>query len=123
MPKQQAKRLRGKHRTGAILGVVQTDNTFVHHVSMMGSWWVGRCLHCNSAIVVEDDGQTNATVEHIIPITAGGSVCDLQNLALACERCNNQKGIEHDRHVGKGGRADEVVEALKAKRMLRWRAE
>ena len=52
---------------------------------------------------------------------AGGSPDDPHNLALACQGCNNRKGVEHDQHVGKGGRADQVIEALRAKRALRWR--
>lgn len=66
-------------------------------------------------------GITDATVEHIKPLCDGGASRDLSNLALACKRCNNEKGIHHDQHAGKGGRADEVITALLAKRMLRWR--
>ena len=66
-------------------------------------------------------GETDATVEHIKPICDGGSLDDLRNLALACKRCNNEKGIRHDQHSGKKGRADEVIIALQEKRELRWR--
>lgn len=64
---------------------------------------------------------TDATIEHIVPLCAGGSGTDLRNMALACKRCNNEKGVRHDPHAGKGGRADDVIVALTEKRMKRWR--
>ena len=51
----------------------------------------------------------------------GGEATDPRNLALACKRCNNEKGIHHDKHAGKGGRADEVIATLLAKRLKRWK--
>jgi 5-methylcytosine-specific restriction endonuclease McrA len=88
---------------------------------MYPSAWVGRCLHCNSRVFVTDDGQTLATIEHIKPLCDRGHPTDPRNLALVCSRCNNEKGIRHDQHAGKGGRADEVIAALQAKRDSRWR--
>lgn len=82
--------------------------------------WVGRCIHCNTKLYVTDLGATDATVEHIKPLCDGGDVEDLRNLALACARCNNEKGMRHDQHSGKHGRADEVIVALLEKRMSRW---
>lgn len=78
------------------------------------------CIHCNTKLSVCFNGVTNATLEHIQPLCSGGSPDDPHNLALACARCNNKKGIDHDQHAGKGGRADEVISALKAKREERW---
>jgi len=66
-------------------------------------------------------GETGATLEHIQPLCDGGHSTEPENLALACARCNNEKGVRHDQHAGKGGRADEVIAALKEKRMQRWR--
>ncbi len=83
--------------------------------------WVGKCIHCNTKLFVTDQGNTEATVEHIRPLCAGGDPFDPRNLALACSRCNNAKGIHHDQHVGKGGRADEVIASLQSKRDSRWR--
>ena len=119
MGKQPTMRLRGNRRLQAIIEIVKTDNTFSFNDKHQ--CWVGRCIHCNSAVAVETNGETAATVEHIVPITAEGQVADVRNLALACSRCNQSKGIVHDPYVGRGGRADEVIESLKAKRAARWR--
>ncbi len=55
------------------------------------SVWVGKCLHCNTKLVVSRGGETAATVEHIVPRHRGGDDSDT-NLALACARCNQTKG-------------------------------
>ena len=82
--------------------------------------WVGKCIHCNTKLFVTDHGNTDATVEHIQPLCDGGDPTDPRNLALACKRCNNEKGVRHDQHAGKGGRADEVIARLREKRAQRW---
>jgi len=82
--------------------------------------WVGKCIHCNTKLYVTDLGATDATVEHIKPLCDDGAAIDPHNLALACVRCNNEKGVRHDQHAGKGRRADEVIAALLEKRMSRW---
>lgn len=122
-------RVRAPNRAEVVLSIVATDNTFV---VAKEQWrfgppaghrpcWVGRCIHCNTKIFVTPDGLTDGTIEHIKPLCVGGDPTDPRNLALACSRCNNRKGIEHDTHAGKGGRADEVIAALQAKRAERWR--
>lgn len=122
MKEKFPKKLRGTHRTNAIIKIAKTDNTFNRaQLRPKDFCWMGHCIHCNTIVIVEDDGRTNATVEHIVPTSAGGSIDDPLNLALACARCNNQKGIHHDSYVGRCGRADEVIEALKTKRLARWR--
>jgi 5-methylcytosine-specific restriction endonuclease McrA len=118
-----------KTRAEIVLSIVVTDNTFLRSKPRFYSEerpldvvWVGRCIHCNTQLVVSIDGKTGATIEHIQPLCDGGHPTDPRNLALACARCNNEKGIRHDIHVGKGGRADEVVLALQEKRSARWRS-
>jgi len=124
-------------RTQLVLSVVATDNTFepIFHaraetfdpsVSLIRNvngeiGYRGRCIHCNSKLYVSLKGETDATVEHIEPKCNDGSVTDPTNLALACARCNNEKGIRHDRHAGEGGRADEVIAQLRTVRAKRWR--
>lgn len=114
-------RASGQARVELVLAVVETDNTFVQIIDEDGSkLWCGKCIHCNSNVVVSVSGKTSATLEHIRPLTAGGTE-DLENLALAHPECNNEKGIRHDRWVGNGGRADEITNALLIKRRSRWR--
>lgn len=125
---------KGQQRSELILRIVATDDTFEkivvnHHVegtdkyirTTTTSVWMGKCLHCGSRLFVNDDGTTDATVEHIVPRSVGGSNDDLLNLAMACERCNNQKGIRHDPVYKNDQRARDVVAALLAKRKERWR--
>lgn len=102
-----------------VLSIVETDSTFELESD---GYWVGNCIHCNRKLAVAPDGATDsATVEHINPLCHGGEATDPRNLALACRGCNNEKGVRHDQHVGKGGRADEVVANLLQKRASRWR--
>ena len=122
MPKKNKhSRPKGQHRVDLVLDVVRTDSTFeLVMLPTREQAWVGRCLHCNAKIVVSQDGQTIGTLEHIMPLSSSGTD-ELQNLALACSSCNNQKGIHHDPYVGRGGRADQVIAALQVKRLSRWR--
>lgn len=127
-------RPRGNARAQVVLSIVITDNTFrpitgrpgvrgpedpIQRRQQLG--WMGRCIHCNAHLYVTMQGATDATVEHINPLCNGGEATDPRNLALACRGCNNEKGVRHDQHAGKGGRADEVITALQGKRLARWR--
>lgn len=116
-------RPRAKSRAEIVLSIVRTDSTFALSDSNNSDpqFWIGKCIHCNSKLFVSAAGCTDATVEHIQPLCNLGSAEDLYNLALACKRCNNRKGIDHDRRAGSGGRADEVITALQLKRKSRWR--
>ena len=93
-----------------------------------------RCLHCRSRIGLAPDGEPwpGATLEHVVPrawfgkvsaaalVARVGTADDPRNLALACARCNHQKG----RGPGARGPADlrarAIVERLLDTRMLRW---
>jgi len=116
-------RPKGANRARVVLSVVETDSTFdlVTPAGPGHPHWLGKCIHCGTKLYVTDLGGTDATLEHIQPLCDGGDPTDPRNLALACRGCNNRKGIDHDQHAGKGGRADEVIRALQAKRLLRWR--
>lgn len=46
----------------------------------------GRCAYCGVEMLISD-----ATIDHIIPVASGGTE-DLDNLTLACETCNHNKG-------------------------------
>jgi 5-methylcytosine-specific restriction endonuclease McrA len=103
-----------------LLAAAVTDSTFERTLLDGQRVWVGKCLHCGSKLVVADDGRAmgKATLEHIAPQAQGGTN-DLQNLAVACARCNRQKGTRHDHTPGEA--LDRLVAALREKRMARWR--
>lgn len=105
-------------RRELVLNIVDSDKTFSYqkqeHV------WVGKCLHCSTKLFVSEVGDTQATIEHIVPQSAGGSD-DMMNLALACKACNNEKGVRHDPYYPRDPRASEVIATLMAKRAARYR--
>lgn len=84
--------------------------------------WSGRCLHCKSRLVLEDDGTPvgEVTLEHIVPRSHGGTD-DLENLGLACARCNHGKGVRIDRLPEHDERYQRVVGRLVEERRRRWR--
>lgn len=133
-PEPKATRPKGKSRALVVLSVVETDSTFSPITGRPGGrgpedpflprkhlGWQGNCIHCNTKLFVTESGATDATLEHIQPLCDDGDATNPHNLALACKRCNNEKGVRHDQHAGKGGRADEVIAKLREKRMSRWR--
>jgi 5-methylcytosine-specific restriction endonuclease McrA len=103
-----------------LLAAAVTDSTFERATLDGRAVWVGKCIHCNSKLVIADDGRAlgEATLEHVWPETQGGTN-DVPNLAVACARCNREKGSRHD-HRG-GPRLEEVVALLRARRAERWR--
>ena len=107
-------------RNNKVLAIVSTDSTFERAEVRGEKVWVGRCIHCNARVVVNDDGGTLATIEHIFPRTHGGTD-DVDNLALACRRCNGAKS-HHDQRAKSDPKFLEIVEALRAKRKQRTRA-
>ncbi len=103
-----------------LLAAAVTDSTFERTTLDGRPVWVGKCIHCNSKLVVADDGRSlgAATLEHVWPEAQGGTN-DVTNLAVACARCNREKGSRHD-HRG-GPRLEQVVALLQARRLERWR--
>ncbi len=103
-----------------LLAAAVTDHTFTRQAFDGKLAWVGKCIHCGTKLVVGDDGKTlgEATLEHIWPEAQGGTN-RVENLAVACARCNRQKGARHDHTASE--RLDQVVEGLRARRMERWR--
>ncbi|HEU0037218.1 MAG TPA: HNH endonuclease, partial [Kofleriaceae bacterium] len=98
-----------------LLAAAVTDSTFTRATLDDRRVWVGKCIHCNSKLVIADDGKPlgEATLEHVFPTTQGGTNT-VANLAVACARCNREKGTRHD-HRG-GERLDHVVALLRARR-------
>lgn len=103
-----------------LLAAAVTDSSFERVMLDGGAAWVGKCIHCNTKIAVAHDGRSlgAATLEHIWPRTQGGTD-DVSNLAVACDRCNREKGSRHDHR--KTQRLEEIVAELRTKRMARWR--
>jgi len=92
-----------------LLAAAVTDSTFERKVLDGRQVWIGKCIHCNSKLVVADDGRSlgEATLEHVWPETQGGTN-EVTNLAVACARCNREKGSRHDHRRG-AQRLDDVV--------------
>ncbi|SEK64411.1 hypothetical protein SAMN05428989_0521 [Pseudoxanthomonas sp. GM95] len=99
--------------------------------------WTTRCLHCRRVLQLRADGEPLGlvTLEHVVPQSwfglmpaqlltsrVGDDADDPRNLALACAACNHGKGRRHDAHGPLDTRAVEVVTALLATRLSRWRA-
>lgn len=105
-----------------VLDIIATDATFERAEHRGREVWLGKCLHCSAYLVVELAGEpvSRATVEHIVPRVHGGTDA-LENLALACARCNAGKGVRHDRNYRTDPRARELVTRLLARRQERWR--
>ena len=105
-----------------ILAIVATDNTFSLHELRGARVWVGKCIHCNRRLSVNEDGTpiSHATIEHILPRNHGGTN-DIDNLALACGSCNFEKGRRHDIRRENDPRLMELVERLRTIRRQRWR--
>lgn len=98
--------------------------------------WRTRCLHCRTRLHVDDRGEPlgSASLEHVVPrawfgkraaaaLTAqvGDAPDDARNLAIACTRCNHDKGKGPDARGPQDPRAYEVIETLLSKRLARWR--
>ncbi len=106
-----------------LLWAAATDRTFELREDDGAQRLVGKCIHCRRrlAIDVRGRGPSVATVEHILPKTHGGTDA-LENLAVACRRCNSSKGVRVD-----GRRVDDpvlqaVIATLRARRAQRMRA-
>lgn len=99
------------------------------------SGWQTRCLHCRSTVGLTVDGTPwpGTTLEHIVPrswfgkrqaaplIAQVGAADDPRNLALACARCNHEKGRGPDAEGPSVQRAYDIIAKLLAARTARWR--
>lgn len=105
-----------------LLWCAATDSTF-SRVEVRGSRCiVGKCVHCNTKLSLGLSGQPGprTTLEHIVPRTHGGTNA-LANLALACGRCNGQKGRTLDVLRLDDPALQQVIATLQARRRERWR--
>lgn len=113
----------GRHKR-LVLEVCATDRTFrmLRVGGRSTALWCGKCIHCNTRLTVEPDGTPGpgVTIEHIIPRSHGGTDV-LQNLALACARCNHAKGRRQDKLPGDHPDLLAMVARLQERREERWR--
>ncbi|HTU60075.1 MAG TPA: HNH endonuclease [Polyangiales bacterium] len=110
-------------RTRALLLLAaESDNTF-ERVTVRGrEYWVGRCIHCQSKVTVplDQDEPAQGTLEHIVPKHHGGSDA-LDNLSVACARCNQGKGKRLDKRRRDDPTLTRVIAALQERRRERQR--
>jgi len=106
-----------------LLWAAATDRTFRLMGERPERRLEGKCIHCRRKLAIavdRDERHPTATVEHIVPRAHGGTDA-LENVAVACRRCNGAKGIRLD-PAGPGHPTfDRVVARLQAERAKRRR--
>ena len=107
----------GNRTQRLLLWCAATDSTF--ELARVGTRTVlsGKCIHCKRKLAVDLDGAplSHETVEHIIPRTHGGTDA-IENLAIACSRCNQGKGSRLDLRRWEDETLQRVIETLQARR-------
>lgn len=123
---RRRKRVAGAGRAGwrpeLVLRIVATDSTFQAAEGRDGPGWLGKCIHCGAKLWVPVDGRRSAgaTIEHIVPRAHGGGDA-LDNLALACSRCNGAKGRRLDPRPWSDPDLQAMIARLQERRRQRWR--
>jgi CRISPR/Cas system Type II protein with McrA/HNH and RuvC-like nuclease domain len=90
------------------------------HMRVLWDRQRGVCFWCGNPMsqsVKDADGKDaddKATIDHVIPQSAGGSD-DLSNLVLACHSCNNIRSRYNGKFAGPLKDALQHIEALKRK--------
>jgi 5-methylcytosine-specific restriction endonuclease McrA len=105
-----------------LIAAAESDATFERVQDRTGDYWVGKCIHCQSRVSIPIDlGEpAHATLEHILPKTHGGGN-ELENLAIACRRCNQGKGKRLDHRPITDPKLQQVIALLRARRLERLR--
>jgi 5-methylcytosine-specific restriction endonuclease McrA len=105
-----------------LLLAAETDRTFERKERDGQIVLEGKCIHCRAKLQLGLDGTplNGATLEHIVPRNHGGTD-ELANLALACARCNAEKGLRHDHKRPDDPRVREVIDRLLERRRARLR--
>ena len=109
-----------RHRL--LLWCAATDRTFTLATEAGRRTLTGRCIHCGRRLRIRDDGRplSELSLEHIVPRTHGGGD-NLSNLAIACPRCNAQKGARHDLQHWEDPKLQAVIATLTERRRERMR--
>ena len=107
-----------RHRDLLLMCAAQ-DRTFAYSDR---SGWLGKCIHCRRKVGLEADGRPfgGTTLEHIVPRTHGGTD-ELENLSIACSRCNGQKGRKVDVLAWGDPKLSEMIARLVERRQDRLR--
>lgn len=102
------------------LSLISADRTFRKSDVRGETLWVGKCIHCRKKLVFAENGEpiSDGSLEHILPRTHGGTD-DLENLAIACRRCNSQKGKRHDWKPISDEKLQQMIERLRRRKMER----
>ena len=106
-----------------LLWCAATDSTFELGELASGKRVLyGKCIHCNRRLMIGADGSPlgRETVEHIVPRNHGGTDA-IENLAIACSRCNHGKGVRHDARAWDDPGLQRVISTLQDRRRARWR--
>lgn len=105
-----------------LLWCAATDNTFERGEVGGRAVLTGKCIHCGARHTVALDGTplSQATIEHIVPRTHGGTDA-LENLAIACARCNIGKGHRLDLRAWSDPTLQRVIATLRERRTARLR--
>ena len=108
--------------TRLLLWCAATDSSFELATLAGRTVLAGKCIHCKRKLAVDLQGNpmSHETVEHIIPRTHGGTDA-VENLAIACSRCNQGKGIRHDARAWDDPGLQAVIATLQARRAQRMR--
>ena len=111
-------------RPHLVLRIIATDRTFEDADSRHGPGWLGKCIHCNAKLFVPASGKRSkgVTIEHIVPRFHDGTDA-LDNLALACGRCNGAKGRRLDHRPWSDPELQAMIAMLQERRAARWRDE
>ncbi len=102
------------------LSLIATDQTYERMMLRGEEVWVGRCIHCNKKLLFALDGEplSEGSIEHIVPQNHGGGD-EASNLAIACKRCNHQKGKRHDWKPLSDPGLQNVIEILRQRKAAR----
>jgi 5-methylcytosine-specific restriction endonuclease McrA len=113
-----------RRKQRVLLEVARSDSTFVAKELDGEPVLEGKCIHCQKKLALLTDGTpiNGATLEHIVPKNHGGTD-DLENLAVACARCNSEKGLRHDHRRRDDPKLLEVIARLQARRRARMRSD
>jgi hypothetical protein len=119
---QQGEAMQRTRTRDLLLWIAATDATFEPVELPGGPALQGKCIHCNAKQTITLEGRpiSRSTVEHIVPQCHGGTDA-LDNLAIACSRCNGGKGVRHDSKPRSDPKLSAMIELLEGRRRARMR--